>query len=183
MSHSRTRTKDVVTYNGQAHQDRFVLHMMAGKVGSYLEIGASHPSIISNTDALEKSGWTGLSIELDPCNLAVWQATRKQPLVIADATTFSYPERDRIDYLQLDIDPAPNTFKALQKVLETKTRFSIITYETDAYRDDRFVKPSRELLLGLGYTLLCQDVLSIYGPFEDWYVDASIIDVSRLITF
>jgi ATP-dependent Clp protease ATP-binding subunit ClpA len=43
----------------QARQDDFVIHMMNGKVGEYLEIGASHPIDISNTYALEQLGIMG----------------------------------------------------------------------------------------------------------------------------
>jgi len=182
-NHGRLRKFDPVEYQGQAHQDRFVLHMMNGRTGEYLEIGASHPRIISNTWALEQCGWSGVSLEIDPCNAEVWKQTRKNSLLIVDATIFNYQTKARVDYLQLDIDPPENTFKALLSVMRTGTRFSVITYETDAYRDSRFVAPSRSLLQGLGYALVRKDVLSDYGPFEDWYVDPTVVDVGRIDSF
>ena len=112
----------------QARQDEFVIHMMNGKIGEYLEIGASHPIDISNTFALEKIGWTGLSIDISDSCKQVWEEKRINPLVIADALTFDYPKKKRIDYLQLDVDPSEVTFKALLQVLKSKTIFSIITF-------------------------------------------------------
>jgi hypothetical protein len=167
----------------QARQDDFVIHMMNGKVGEYLEIGASHPIDISNTYALEQLGWTGLSIDISNECEQIWKEKRKNPLVIADALTFIYPAKKRIDYLQIDVDPSEVSYKALQQVLKSKTRFSIITYETDAYMDKRFILPSRELLLNQGYTLIAPDVLCGFGPFEDWYIDESVIDAELFKTF
>ena len=167
----------------QAKQDDFVIHMMNGKIGEYLEIGASHPISISNTYALEKLGWTGLSIDISPQCEQIWKQERKNPLIIADALTFEYPTKDRIDYLQVDVDPSEVSYKALEQVLKSKTRFSIITYETDSYADKRFVLPSRNLLQKQGYTLIYPDVLCGFGPFEDWYIDESVIDANLFKTF
>lgn len=155
----------------QAGQDKWVLDKI-GANGTYLEIGASHPVHINNTYLLEQNGWKGLSIDIDNSNLNHWYNYRTNPLIIADALTFDYHDVNRIDYLQLDIEPSENTYNCLLRILNTtKTRFSVITYETDAYIDDRFVKPSREILQSLGYELAVPDVMSDFGPFEDWYID------------
>lgn len=167
----------------QARQDEFVIHMMNGKIGEYLEIGASHPIDISNTFALEKIGWTGLSIDISDSCKQVWEEKRINPLVIADALTFDYPKKKRIDYLQLDVDPSEVTFKALLQVLKSKTRFSIITFETDSYTNTNFVMPSRNILQSEGYKLIYPDVLCGFGPFEDWYIDESVINAELFKTF
>jgi hypothetical protein len=167
----------------QAKQDDFVLHMMGGKIGDYLEIGASHPININNTYLLEQHGWTGLSIDIDDCCKDIWAEKRKNPLIIADALTFNYPHKERIDYLQIDVEPSETNFKALLQVLKSKTRFSIITYETDAYLDDSFVQPSRQILQSHGYKLIYPDVLCEFGAFEDWYIDTSVIDIDLFKTF
>lgn len=183
LDHSCLRQFDPVEYQGQAHQDRFVLHMMAGRSGRYWEIGGAEPKTINNSWALEQLGWVGISLDKDSVNAPAWAAIRKNPLIIADATTYDYPREVRVDYLQVDIDPPENTFKALCRALSSGTRFSIITFETDAYRDLRFVVPSRDLLHKQGYLLLKADVLSCYGPFEDWWVDPDAIDPNRFQTF
>ena len=167
----------------QERQDDFVIHMMNGKVGEYLEVGASHPIDINNTFLLEQHGWTGLSIDIDDSCKQIWAEKRKNPLIIADALTFDYPQKERIDYLQIDVDPSEVSFKALLQVLKSKTRFSIITYETDAYADNRFVLPSRQLLQSEGYKLICADVPCGFGPFEDWYIDESVINSELFKTF
>jgi hypothetical protein len=154
----------------QAGQDKFVLDRI-GANGTYLEIGASHPVHINNTYLLELNGWTGISIDIEDKNVHHWNNYRKNPLIIADALTYNYQDVPYIDYLQLDIEPSENTFNCLMRILETtKTKFGVITYETDAYLDDRFVKPSREILQSLGYTLAVADVMCDFGPFEDWYI-------------
>lgn len=159
----------------QAGQDKFVLDIIGTK-GTYLEIGASHPVYINNTYLLELNGWTGLSIDIDDSNKVAWYECRNNPLIIADAITYNYNDVERIDYLQLDIEPTENTFACLQYILKTKrTRFSIITFETDAYLDSRFVKPSRDILQGLGYELAVADVQCEFGAFEDWYIDKTIL--------
>ena len=158
----------------QAGQDKFVLDRI-GANGTYLEIGAAYPIVYNNTYLLELNGWTGLSIDFEPMYLEQWKV-RKNPIVIADALTYNYPNVDRYDYLQLDIDPTEKTFALLQKLLkEYKTRYSVITFETDAYLDSRFVEPSRKLLNDYGYKLERADVICEgYGAFEDWYIDTKI---------
>lgn len=167
-------------YHGQVHQDRFVETMMAGKIGTYIEIGASHPVTLSNTYALELAGWTGYSLELDPMYVDLWARTRVNPLIITDALTYTHPLVPRVDYLSVDIAPPEATFRALQQMMSLPMRYSIITFETDAYDDPRWVAPSRELMLGLGYALVRPDVVCPpYGPFEDWYVDPLVIPPER----
>lgn len=167
----------------QVKQDEFVMHMMQGKTGTYLEIGASHPININNTYLLEQNGWQGISIDNDDINVAEWIKHRKNPLIIADAINFEYPEIERYDYLQLDIEPTAQTFQCLLNLMKLKTRYSIITFETDAYLDDSFVAQSRVLLKANGYTLAFPDVQCAFGPFEDWYIDENVIDKNLLSTW
>ena len=162
----------------QARQDDFVLHLI-DKPGSYLEIGASHPISINNTYALEQRGWTGISLDIEASNLHEWNQHRKNPLIITDAITYEY-EAKHYDYLQLDIDPPVNTFKALQRVFECGVTFSVLTYETDAYSDSSFVEPSRELITSKGYVLAFKDILCPFGAFEDWYINPKFVDASKL---
>jgi hypothetical protein len=159
----------------QAKQDQFVLDKI-GKNGRYLEIGSAYPITFNNTYLLELNGWTGLSIDFEPSYQEDWLKTRKNPLVIADALTYQYPNVERYDYLQLDIDPTEKTFALLQRLLkEYKTRYSVITFETDAYLDDQYVQPSRQLLQSHGYELAVANVVvEGHGAFEDWYIDKTI---------
>ena len=167
----------------EARQDEFVLHMVEGKVGTYLEIGAWRPTVSNNTYLLEQKGWTGLSIDISNVHEKEWLTQRKNPLVIADATTYNYQLADHIDYLQLDVEPPEQTFKVLQELMKLPTVYSVITYETDAYGDPRFVEPSRELLASRGYVLAVADVLCKGGPFEDWYINPNYINVDLIKTW
>jgi hypothetical protein len=165
----------------QARQDDFVLHLI-DKPGTYLEIGASHPISINNTYALEQRGWGGLSLDIEASNLSAWNEHRRNPLIIADAITYKY-EAKHYDYLQLDIDPPENTYKALQRVFECGVTFSVLTYETDAYSDSRFVEPSRELITSKGYILAFKDIMCPFGAFEDWYINPKTININKLKTW
>ena len=155
----------------QAGQDEFVLSLISK--GVYLEIGASHPIYINNTYALEKNGWTGWSIDIDNQCEQVWKQERTQPLIIADAITMDYSFLpDRVDYLQLDIDPAHQTLKCLEVLLKTKTRFSIITFEHDCYTEgSEVMERQRELLTAAGYIPYKLGVEHNGDSFEDWWTD------------
>lgn len=165
----------------QAKQDEFVLHLI-DKAGTYLEIGASHPVSINNTYALEQRGWQGISIDIEASNLQPWNECRQNLLIIADAITYEY-ESKHYDYLQLDIDPPVNTFKALERIFERGVTFSVLTYETDAYSDPSFVQPSRDLITSKGYVLAFKDILCPFGAFEDWYINPKTIDKNKLKTW
>jgi hypothetical protein len=171
--------------HSQAKQDLFVLHMMNNKQGSYLEVGASHPININNTYLLEKNGWKGVSIDNDNQNEIIWNQCRKNTLIITDAIIFDYKSLNQtfFNYLQLDIEPPLNTYKALLRILESGIEFGIITYETDAYFDSRYVEPSRKILKELGYSLVMPDVQCEFGAFEDWYINEKYIDKTLINSF
>jgi len=172
-----------MTYS-QARQDLFVLHMMGGKAGKYLEIGASHPVSINNTYLLEQNGWQGISVDLDSSNVEEWKRTRKNTLLITDALTINEISTERIDYLQLDIDPPEQTMQCLINLMATGSRFSIITFEHDAYTGSPVREFSRELLQNNGYQLAVADVACEFGSFEDWWIDTtSDIDLKLLNTW
>lgn len=168
----------------QHRQDLFVMHMMGGRAGKYLEIGASDPISINNTYLLEQNGWTGISIELDGSHLDRWKECRKNELIITDALTLNHIDTERIDYLQLDIDPPEQTMQCLINMLATGCRFSIITFEHDAYTGSEVWDFSRQVLTAAGYQLAVADVQCAFGSFEDWWLDpTSDIDFELLKTW
>jgi hypothetical protein len=191
------------------------------KKGRYLEIGANHPVSINNTYLLHKQyGWSGISIEVDQTHLSEWRKERsKSKLIVADALTINYRDAfakwfkvahapsflarwfrsennattddKRIDYLQLDIDPSINTLGALRALPLDLYRFSVITFETDAYIGDlRARDESRDILSKNGYELIAADVSVLNPPvssdpipFEDWWVDPLIVSQEKIQTF
>ena len=95
----------------------------------------------------------------------------------------------RIDYLQLDIEPSIHTLDVLNVLPLDSYRFSVITFETDAYAGDlRARDRSRECLTKHGYELIAADVSVLYPPvsedlipFEDWWVDPQVVSRARIL--
>lgn len=181
----------------QSFQDLFVLAVLNGKTnGTFLEIGASHPTTGSNTYLLETVfNWKGIGIDI--LDIGATFADRKNyEFIHGNAINLDYEKilekistNNRIDYISLDIDPNENTLACLKNLPMDKYRFSVITYETDYYRpsapkehNERIRTESREIFKKYGYELIfgdvCNYLVSIYGcpdVYEDWYVDPNII--------
>lgn len=182
----------------QSFQDIFLLMMLGGKkAGHYLEVGGSLP-ITNNNTFLPHSqfGWGGLTIEPDPSRFPDWRTHRPQShLLIADALAVDYAvalklhfaaDGGRIDYLHLDIEPGINTLAVLKRLPLEAWRFSVITFEAEAYqaRDE-----GRSILSSHGYALLARDVSVLSNPllpssipFEDWWVDPEVVGEETIRT-
>jgi len=160
----------------QAAQDLFVNYLHPS-VGTFLDIGASHPTELSNTCALEQLGWHGLLVDNDPNAFARLVKERRGPCLFVDATSVNdWKEMllgaglwPHITYLSLDIDAG--TLAALGKLPLSELRFDIITIEHDAYRfGDGPRAAMRDRLQAAGYNLICADVRHSGLAFEDWLV-------------
>ena len=170
----------------QAFQDMFVLSMLNGKEnGTYVEIGGDDPIVINNTYLLEtKYNWKGVSFEIESEKVNHYNSVRENNCVCANAITADYSKifeennfPTQIDYLQLDIDPAEQTLACLKNLPLDTYRFSVITYETDAYRSSsQLVEESRSIFEEYGYESIARNVLNCGHAFEDWYVDPNVID-------
>ena len=181
----------------QSYQDIFTLSLLDGKKnGSYLEIGGGEGRWINNTYLLEQEfQWTGLAIEYDegssnpPYGWKGYIANRKNPCLCEDATKVDYGKilkeyefKTQIDFLQVDIEPAQHTLNALKAIPHDLYRFSVICFETEIYdiRNILIQKEQFNLLSSLGYKLVAKNVSNNCFPYEDWWVDPSIIDPERL---
>lgn len=169
----------------QIGQDLFVKRLLQEKKdGLFLDIGGAWPVYLNNTYLLEKNyNWTGTSIELESVYEAEWKAKRNSKFLVQNALTADYNtiitdllkenNKDRIDYLSVDLEPPIITLEALRKVPFDLCRFSIITFEHDMYRTDNghdfgqlyTLNESRALLTDKGYKLLFANMQ------EDWWVD------------
>jgi hypothetical protein len=166
--------------NSRENQDLFILSVLdKKKEGTYLEIGSATPIIDNNTYLLESEfNWTGVSIDFNYAFINDFNV-RSNPFILADATELDYDllisnhyKSTHIDYLQLDIDPPSNTFKALNKINFDKFSFSVITYEHDLYAGGEYEREaSRKVLESYGYTRVISDVMHNNLIFEDWYVN------------
>lgn len=171
----------------QVFQDMFVLSMTDGKRnGTFLEIGGAEPFKGNNTALLEKNfDWTGVSIEYDEKFIENYRKNRSAKLIHINALIIDYQEllnhyfnTTEIDYLQLDIEPAQNTYKCLLKIPFDEYKFAVITYEHDYYVDvtKSYQDKSREFLSNKGYVLVANDI-SPDGKsnFEDWWVHPDLV--------
>ena len=176
----------------QLYQDLFVLSCLNGKKkGIFLEIGASDPHINSNTALLEYNfDWSGWSIEINESHECRFNDLRpKSKFIGKDAREVDYSFLpDTVDFLQLDADPAQVTYEVLEKIPFETTKFAVICYEHDHYRDmyHNCRQRSREYLQDLGYFLLVPDV-SIEGinSIEDWWVHPDLVSaevIERMVS-
>ena len=187
--------REKVIFRSQANQDEFVvtlLYDLLGKEdpGYYLEIGAGDPMHINNTYILEKNyGWQGISIDILPNLMSRWLSVRSNPLLLEDAIQLDYSSLlaefpSVIDYLSLDIDGYYD--EVLRKVMLSSHIFKVITIEHDTYRyGDIYRNREREILIGLGYHLLCSDVSLDGHSFEDWWIHTDFFPSAlfQLLTF
>lgn len=170
----------------QAFQDLFVLSILDGKRdGTYVEIGGDNPININNSYLLETEyNWSGISFEIDSNKVEYYNSIRKNTCICSDATSIDYKKvfqqyniPKTIDYLQIDIDPSYQSLEALKNIPLDEYKFSVITFETDLYRDGSSVSDeSNKILSQFGYKLLIKNVAYLGNPFENWYVHSELIN-------
>jgi hypothetical protein len=171
----------------QSRQDLFVAKMLQEKRnGFYVEVGGNDPVVINNTYVFETDfDWKGLSVEINGNLVAEYNKVRKNPCFQGDAVVFPYELHldkmlegsNRIDYLSLDIEPGIQSYNCLLKIPHEKFRFSVITFEHEMYREGPQVRDmSRKFLADLGYQLVVGNVMNLGNPYEDWYVDPTVVD-------
>ena len=173
-------------YYSQIGQDEFVLKTLKNKRdGLYLDIGCAGPVHINNTYVLEKEfNWKGISIDLDSGFAKLWEESNRKnsKFILQDALTVDYDKiigdllkennKDRIDYLSMDLEPPSLTLDALYKVPLDKYRFSVITFEHDLYRNNLdLMMKSREIFQKHNYILLVSNI----NNQEDWWFDSTLI--------
>lgn len=179
--------------HSQAGQDLLVASITKNIFGGFfVEVGCSHPVELSNTYALETElGWRGLMLDSDQNAVDMCRAQRKSKVVCADATKFDFrPDLmalpTRVHYLSFDVDqfqiPALDNF--LRAADETKTRFAVLTVETDFYR---FGPEPREKIIQMlgarGYDIFADRVKSRGCDFETWWVDLALVKVGAVDLF
>ncbi len=176
----------------QVYQDMFILSMLNGKRnGTYVEIGGGDPFTGNNTAILETVyDWKGISLEVNESFVEEYKRSRKNLILKKDALTMNYSklfeehfDTNQIDYLQLDVEPAKNTFEVLLAIPFEKYKFSVITYEHDYYVDvtKSYREKSRRYLTMMGYELIVSDVSPDgISNFEDWWVHPDLVD-SKII--
>lgn len=172
----------------QTYQDMFILAALNGKKnGKYVEIGSGDPFYNNNTALLETEfGWKGASIEIEQDLVDKFNSERKNKAYCQDAVATNYNKflreldmGNEFDYLQLDCEPAANTYSILLSIPFDKYKFAVITYEHDHYAepDQPFRLQSREYLQEQGYELVVSDISADKNSsYEDWYVHPDLVD-------
>lgn len=175
--------EDRFTSYSQAAQDRFVHEVLVKPegllTGTFVDIGAHHPTSLSNTRGLEELGWRGWLVEMDAEYARMLRNERKAYVVEKDARTVEWSSLpDTVDYLSLDVDA--HSLDALKRLPNDRTRFRVITAEHNAYAYDTLRGPMRDFLTSLGYLMVCSDVRFDGNPFEDWWIDPKLVPTSRV---
>ncbi len=171
-------------------QDEFVMRLLNDKnpafCGTFLDIGCGHGYKGNNTFLLEARGWKGYLVDID-AEAYEWNVKNRDSSksVCTDVTTCDWneilgkkSEEMRVfDYISFDVDEA--TMDALRNFPWDTVRFRVMTIEHDMYRFGPMARNCIRILMEeQGYTLVCADVCAGFnnGPFEDWYVDASLVE-------
>jgi hypothetical protein len=183
-------TNHTQKFYSQASQDEFAYTLLYDLLhkqdeGYYLEIGSSDPIKNNNTYFFEKNlNWKGVGLDIDDKLQHLWSATRKNPLLIQDATKADYRTILRtfphvIDYLSLDIDGKYD--EVLRQIPFDDYVFKFMTIEHDCCCfGDKYKISERQILTSLGYYLLCADVSFRNNSFEDWWIHPSILPADLL---
>lgn len=171
--------------HSQSLQDLFVLAATQGHPSKwYLEVGSAEPFYHNNTALLETQfGWQGVSIEIDATKVAQFRSARRNPVIQQDATTINWREllaglgapRDQ-GYLQIDCDPAENSYRILTAMPWDYYRWAVVTFEHDYYADTSVRDRSRVFLQQQGYELMAGDIAFTQShSYEDWWVHPDLV--------
>lgn len=80
--------------NSQFGEDVFVGKFFAGRArGTWLDIGAFHPRIASNTERLRRQGWSGINVDADPSKIRMFRWFCRSDVNVCAAV--AGPERGR----------------------------------------------------------------------------------------
>ena len=170
----------------QSGQDQFAYNI-SGLSGVYLEIGAHHPLLNSNTYNLELlCNWRGVSIENDKSFKTNWDLSNRQNEVVwCDAFDINYSLlvkqknlSNRFNYLSCDIEPTEKTYNILKKIINSGLNFDYISFEHDKYNiGDKYEKLSVNFLNENNYKIAIKDVYSRNKKnkiFETWFVHKKV---------
>jgi FkbM family methyltransferase len=80
--------------HSQFGEDVFVGKFFQGRAsGTWLDIGAFHPRIASNTEQLRRRGWSGINVDADPAKIRLFRLARRADVNICAAV--AGPQRRR----------------------------------------------------------------------------------------
>ena len=185
-----------IDWQSQLGQDHFVaLALEEKRDGTYVDIGAGQPELISNTVVLEREfGWHGALCDIE-YETRLTHERSKRNTVYGDAFAVSWKyvfdqlkdEDGWIDYLSLDLEPPERTINLLLTLPFDRAKFRVATIEHDHYRDsDGNLRRDlvRNLMFWHGYLGFAEVALDLNGKpahIEDWFIHRdSGIDIAKL---
>ena len=185
-----------IDWLSQLGQDRLVAFALEGKRdGTYVDIGAGQPELISNTVVLEREfGWHGALCDIE-YETRLTHERSKRNTVYGDAFAVSWKyvfdqlkdEDGWIDYLSLDLEPPERTINLLLTLPFDRAKFRVATIEHDRYRgSDGELRNDlvRNLMIWHGYLVFAEVTLDLNGKpahIEDWFIHRdSGIDIAKL---
>jgi FkbM family methyltransferase len=123
----------VAVHPSKQEQEQLVREFFAGdQTGFFVEVGANHPTVESQTWHLEQAGWTGVLIEPQP-DLAAFLVTSRKAKVFASACTSpdraGQPMSLYVDGVRSGLNPermAPGSQTAYVIAVPTRTLDSIL---------------------------------------------------------
>ena len=90
---------------------RLFLKKQAGAKGFYVDIGAFHPTLFSNTKYFYDIGWNGINIDANPASIVEFNKSRERDINISCGVSDEYGE---LDYYYFGEGYTINTFNKEQ---------------------------------------------------------------------
>jgi len=98
---------NVYSHNAEDVLLRLFCEMSAGYRGFYVDIGAFHPVIASNTNYFYQHGWSGINIDANPYSIKEFNKERERDINIASGVSDGY---DEMEYYFFGEGATINTF-------------------------------------------------------------------------
>lgn len=129
--------------------------------GHYVEVGAFHPKLYSNTYLFYKRGWTGVCIEPRPGAKEEFLKVRPKDIFLSMGAG---EKKDVLEYMEFD-DPAANTFSSEQAKINVEVAGRKLKQKINVA-----VMPLRDILASCGMDKVKIDLLSVDVEGMDWEV-------------
>ena len=147
-----------MTNYSQGREQSVILAVFGPKIGTFLDIGAYHPTELSNTRALIERGWRGTLIEPNPYSFEI---IRKARVGGGGPQTYAECERLNLVLAAVDID---------RKILKMHGSESPMTTACDSVRD-RWKQSTPYWGDFFIPTVTIEDVCKQFGPFDMISID------------
>jgi FkbM family methyltransferase len=93
-------TKSARTYYSQFGEDAVLREIISPKYndGFFVDVGAYHPTKLSNTYALYKRGWRGINVDMDPIKIETFKLARAIDVNICAAVSNEKSLKDAFNF-------------------------------------------------------------------------------------